>query len=163
MGTQQGRPNPGVRPQQGGPRPQGRPAPMGVQQGRPNPGMRPQPMPQGANGTVLFNTNGAPLLRPNEESRAQQVSVQPRPQGKFINDTQEEYTFQKKEVAHVQQPTNPALRANPMAIFGANNNALRPTSADSLRNGGRGNVCPQCGFAVKPGQPMCVVCGRRLR
>ena len=171
QGTQQARPGMGgVRPQPNGQRPmQGRP--QGTQQARPSMGgVRPQPngqrsqqgrpLPMNAAG---FNPTNGPLLRANENTRAQQAAVQPRAVGKFIKDTQEEYSFQKKEVPRVQQPTNPALRANPMSIFGASNNALRPTSGESLRNGGRANVCPKCGFAIKPGQPMCVMCGYRLR
>ena len=58
-----------------------------------------------------------------------------------------------------------------MSIFGANSSGIRPTSAEAMNMGNNNQAimnnmqqkkCPKCGFIVKEGQPVCVVCGFKL-
>ena len=148
--VQQGRP-------MNGPRPQGRPMNGPRPQGRPMNGPRPQGRPM----------NG-PVMRPQPG----QGNYGPRPKNsKFISNDRDNYTLPPEEPAYVQQPTDPNLRANPLSIFGSGaKSGLRPTADEAIRrkrrpaNNAQNNngLCPFCGFAVKPGQPRCVMCGRRL-
>jgi hypothetical protein len=109
-----------------------------------------------------------PVMRPQPG----QGNYGPRPKNsKFISNDKDNYTLPPEEPAYVQQPTDPNLRANPLSIFGSGAQAgLRPTADEAIRrkrrpaNNGQNNngLCPFCGFAAKPGQPRCVMCGRRL-
>lgn len=74
----------------------------------------------------------------------------------------------------VQQGPQAGLVSDPMSIFGVES-GLRPTAGEALsgqqQTGVRQaptpsegiGVCPSCGFTVKPGQPICVVCGYRFK
>jgi hypothetical protein len=110
------------------------------------------------------------LLRQNEDDRAV-IEVEHGPKGsKYIDDSNTKYTLPKEEPIPVNEPTDPALIANPMSIFGNNTSGLRPTSEEAMQQARaveqlsqQGAVCPNCGFIVKPGQPACVVCGYRFQ
>ncbi len=77
--------------------------------------------------------------------------------------------------------SNQGLVADPMSIFGVQS-GLRPTAGEALREQSPADtrqvptdvrqaptpsdgigVCPNCGFSVKQGQPICVVCGYRFK
>lgn len=127
-----------------------------------------------------------PLLRENEDTRAEQYNPNANRTARFISNDDTKYTIKKSEPVVVNMPTDPNLIANPLAIFGASAGTIRPTSAEAMRQNTQPNVeqpnmptvnnmnpnqnmqqnkvmtCPSCGFIVKPGQPTCVVCGCRL-
>ncbi len=123
------------------------------------------------NSEAVFGNN---ILRENEDNRASMISEQrgqDLPKGKFIVQDDNKYAIPKSEVPYVEQPTNPELIANPMSIFGANSSGIRPTSAEAMNMGNNNQAimnnmqqkkCPKCGFIVKEGQPVCVVCGFKL-
>ena len=116
-------------------------------------------------------TNNVSLLRENEDDRAVE-EVQHGPKGsKFIDDSNTKYTLPKEKPIPINEPTDPALIANPMSIFGNNTSGLRPTSEEAMQQAREAEmltqqgstVCPNCGFVVKPGQTSCVVCGFRIQ
>lgn len=71
----------------------------------------------------------------------------------------------RRDYNNHQSTLDPILMSDPMSIFGSSS-GLRPTSSEALREPqitpGGNDVCPNCGFLIKPGQPTCVVCGLRL-
>ena len=109
--------------------------------------------------SINFQTFKSNKSKENKEKGVENLS-------EFINE------MNKKDDAILKlSGTYPNLRANPMSIFGSGASAgLRPTSDEAIRqrrrpqsnNQKNNGLCPFCGFAVKPGQPRCVMCGRRL-
>ena len=131
------------------------------------------PTPQVTN-TLMNNNefvNNEPLLRENAEDRAAMSAEKPPANSKFIVNEETKYTLPKEEPIPVAMPTDPTLVADPMAIFGSTQGALRPTASEALQEVKKEeqpkkqekiSVCPNCGFVVKEGQPSCVVCGYRF-
>ena len=131
------------------------------------------PTPQVTN-TLMNNNefvNNEPLLRENAEDRAVMSAEKPPANSKFIVNEETKYTLPKEEPIPVAMPTDPTLVADPMAIFGSTQGALRPTASEALQEVKKEeqpkkqekiSVCPNCGFVVKEGQPSCVVCGYRF-
>ena len=172
-----------------------------------------------------FQQQSRPVVRNNQPYGNVRPNLRPSGNSKFIRNDNEKYTLPKQERAVVNQPTDPNLIANPLAIFGGSSNGvIRPTSSEAMRNhnnaqrnmgprmpqqrpqqrpqqgpmgprmpqqrpqqrpqqapmgprmpqqrpqqrpqqapmGGR-SVCPHCGLPVKPGQPICLMCGENIR
>lgn len=107
--------------------------------------------------------NDAEPFNPNQQFNN---NVQSQNSSRFIQE-EKKLDFERRDYNNTQQTTlDPVLMSDPMAIFGSST-GLRPTSNESLREPkitpGGNDVCPNCGFLVKPGQPSCVVCGFRFQ